>query len=192
MCRYLTPTLLLLAVGLSPKLAAQDVDWRSLTLPGERKPLVYFPGPYAERADTIPTVTGDRPLHRYYYSDPEGRSGNRLYTLTIVEHPAGSLPADSVARREALFRETVDAAVESVDGELLFSGGKEGARFPGYVFRIDYSEGTRSVYNEAYFVGDRYYHLQVFAIKGDGGTKSRQRFFDNFRPRAPASVGDRG
>ena len=174
-----------LLLGLSPKLAAQDVDWRSVVLPGERKPVVYFPGVFAERTDTVPTATGPTPMRRYYYNDPEGRSGNRLYTLTVVDYPTGSVPADSSARHEAMFRETVNAAVESVAGELLFASAKEQSRYPGYVFRVDYNEGSKSVYNEAYFVGDRYYHLQVFAIKGDGGTKSRARFFDNFRPGPP-------
>ena len=183
---------LLAAVGLSPKLAAQDVDWRSVVLPGERKAVVYFPGIYAERVDTVATATGVTPLRRYYYSDPDGLTGNRLYTLTIVDYPAGSVPVDSTARHEALFRETVDAAVESVDGQLLFAAGKDGSAYPSYVFRVDYNEGSKSVYNEAYFVGDRYYHLQVFAIKGDGGTKSRARFFDNFRPSAPEPMEDRG
>lgn len=181
--RLLFPSLVLLLCGLlSPKLVAQDVDWRGATLPGERKPVVYFPNVFRERLDTIETVTGATVMHRFYYSDPTGLTGNRLYTLTVLDHPEGSIPVDSAARREALFRETVDAAVASVDGELLFSGPTEGGTYPGYIFRIDYNQRSKSVYNEAYFVGDRYYHLQVFAIKGDGGTKSRARFFDNFRP----------
>ena len=182
----------ILFCGLSPKLSAQDVDWRAVVLPGERKALVYFPGVFSERTDTVDTATGATPMRRYYYSDPEGLTGNRLYTLTIVDYPAGSIPVDSAARHAALFRETVDAAVESVEGELLFSGKSESSRYPGYVFRIDYNEGSKSVYNEAYFVGDRYYHLQVFVVKGDGGTKSRARFFDNFRPSAPEPIEERG
>ena len=174
--------------GLSPKLAAQDVDWRGVVLPGERKPTAYFPGLFAERTDTLTTATGATPMRRYYFNDPEGLTGNRLYTLTVVDYPRGSVPADSSARREAMFRETVDAAVESVAGTLLFASAKEQSRYPGYVFRVDYNEGTKSVYNEAYFVGDRYYHLQVFALKRDGGTKSRARFFDNFRPSPPPAT----
>ena len=181
----LLSSLLLFAIGFSPKLAAQDVDWRGVTLPGERKPLAYFPGVFAERVDTVTTATGATPMRRYYFNDPKGLTGNRLYTLTVVDYPAGSIPADSAARREALFTETVVAAVESVEGELRYATAKEQSRYPGYVFRVDYNEGSKSVYNEAYFVGDRYYHLQVFAIGGDGGTKSRARFFDNFRPAPP-------
>ncbi len=162
--------------------AGAQVDWRGLTLPQERRPLVYFPGEYAEQADTLTTQWGLTPILRYYYNDPEGTSGNRLYTLTIVDYPEGSLPADSLARREALYEETVAAATESVSGELMFADKISQASVPGYVFRIDYNEGSKSVYNRAYFVGDRYYHLQVFALKGDGGTKSRERFFENFRP----------
>lgn len=177
-------------MGLSPKLAAQDVDWRGATLPGERRPTVYFPNVFGERADTLETPTGPTPMRRYYFNDPDGATGNRLYTMTVVDYPGGSLPADSTARRAALFEETVAAAVESVEGELLFAGPKEQSTYPGYVFRVDYNEGSKSVYNEAYFVGDRYYHLQVFAIKGDGGKKSRARFFDNFRPSPPPDVVD--
>ncbi len=162
--------------------AGAQVDWRGVTLPESRKPVAYFPGVYAERADTLTTEWGLTPILRYYFNDPDGASGNRLYTLTVVDYPEGSLPQDSVARRDALFAETLSAATESVDGELMFSDAITLDSHPGYVFRIDYNEGSKSVYNRAYFVGDRYYHLQVFSIKGDQGTKSRDRFFENFRP----------
>lgn len=162
--------------------ADAQLDWRALTLPEDRKPLVYFPGAYGEKTDSLTTIWGPTPIRRYYYNDPEGTSGNRLYTLAIVDYPKGSLPADSTARRQALFEETLAAARESVNGELMFSNALEGSSIPGYVFRIDYNEGSKSVYNRAFFVADRYYHLQVFSIKGDEGIKSRERFFENFRP----------
>ena len=162
--------------------AAAQVDWRGLYLPEHKKPVVYFPGTYSDRTDTVNTNLGESYLRRFYYSDPEGVSGNRLYTLTILDYPAGSIPEDSTALRTALFAETAEATTSSVAGTLMFAEALDQGPWPGYLFRVDYNAGAASMYNQAYFVGDRYYHLQVFATESDSGVRSRKRFFENFRP----------
>lgn len=151
--------------------------------------MVYFPGVPENRRDTLITAIDTITIDRYFYNDADGLSGNRLYTLTIFSYPTGALPKDSVSLRDALLTESVLATAESVSGAVVFSEPLPDGLWPGQLFRIDYADNQASVHSRAYFVEDRYFQLQVYALKTDGGVKSRERFFDNFAPATEPEFG---
>lgn len=162
-----------------------QVDWRGLELPGLKRPVAFFPGPYELAQDTVQTDLGLVPSTTYFSRDDDAASGNRLYTVTVIDFAEGTFPPDSLARREAFFASTVAAAAEAVSGEVLISQPLErGDEVPAWTFRIDYSAGGQpaTVRNLAFVRGDRYYHLQVFSLRTDAGTRARERFFESFRP----------
>jgi len=176
-------------VLLSSSFASAQIDWRGLSVDdGAKRPLAYFPGEAQQITDTVSTPLGEMEFTTYYFRD-EGKgsnpkSGNLLYTLTIVAYPDGSFHTDSTARIQAFFDATLDTATEAVAGELRFAEALE-APYTGYIFRIDYGdERDRIVRNRAYLVGDVYYHMQVFSHTGEGGERSRARFFESFSPEA--------
>ena len=172
-----------LALALASASATAQVDWRALRLPGATQALAYFPGVPELRHDTIVTAVDTVHVVRYYHNDPEGLSGNRLYTLTVFTYPAGAIPADSAGLRAALFEESVLATAETVGGAVVFSEALDAGAYPGWASRVNYGTGQgASVYGRASFVGDRYYQLQVYALGPDEGLRSRERFFDTFAP----------
>ena len=189
MRKLITATAVLLA---AIAVGGAQVDWRALELDGLRQAVAFFPKPFELARDTVATAVGAVPSTTYFARDDEADSGNRLYTVTVIDFAEGAFPADSVARREAFFTSTVAAAAEAVDGEVLISQPLE--RRDGvaaWTFRIDYGRGERAatVRNRAFLVGDRYYHLQVFSLGDDAGVRARDRFFDSFRPLpAPAAT----
>lgn len=172
---------------------AQEVDWRGLEMPGLKRAVAFFPLSYQRARDTVPTALGEVASTTYYARDDDAVSGNRLYTVSVIDFAPGAFPEDSVARREAFFASTVEASAAAVDGDVLISQPLERIDgVPAWTYRIDYQAGPRpaSVRNRAYVVGDRYYHLQVFSLGDDGGVRARERFFDSFRPLpAPAPRG---
>ena len=178
----------LLVLGFVVLLGSQvgaQVDWRALTLESAKKPIIYFPDVPEQRTDTVVTAVDTLIVNRFYHNDPQAMTGNRLYTLTVTAYPAGAIPPDSVALREALFEESVLATAETLNGTVIFSDTQLAGRWPCKIFRVDYAEDRASLYAQLYFVGDRYYQLQVYALKVDEGSRSRQRFFDNFAPALP-------
>lgn len=187
-----------LALSASLALAAcgaslAQVDWRGIELEGLERPVGYFPGLYDVARDTVGTELGRVPSTTYFMRDDEADSGNRLYTATVIDFAPGTFHADSTARREAFFRSTVTAAAEAVEGEVLISQPVDRSDdVPAWTFRIDYAAGGQpaTVRNLAFLRGDRYYHLQVFSLKSDAGTRARERFFESFRPvPAPSTDG---
>ena len=159
-----------------------QIEWLPLRINDEKKATAYFPGEILEIKDTLTTPLGLMPFTTYYSQDDEALSGNRLYMLTIVDYPEGSFPKDSIQRKEAFFNTTMEAAASSVGGTLKFSSPLE-SDFYGYIFRIDYGEERPTIVrNQAYLVGDTYYHQQIFSFKQDEGEKSQKRFFTSFNP----------
>ena len=177
---------LLLAATLGVVGSAQ-VEWLPLKLQAGRdaKSAAYFPGEVQQVRDTVATPLGRMPFTTYFHQDDRGLSGNRLYTLTLVEYADGAFPADSLARREAFFASTIAAAAESVGGEVTISERADLGERHGHLFRIDYGDERPTVVrNRAYLVGDTYVHLQVFSFREDDGARSRKRFFESLRPGA--------
>ncbi len=152
-------------------------------LDGQKRPSAYFPGAAQEKSDTVDTPLGAMPFTTYFVQDDAADSGNRLYMMTVIDYEPGAFPRDSVDRRVAFFESTVAAAAEAVDGRAVISGPLDRGRWPAWTFRIDYGEDPGAIVrNEVYLVGERYYHLQVFAFAKDEGDKSRRRFFESFVP----------
>ena len=164
------------------------MEWLPLRIDNEKKPIAFFPGQIEEISDTVPTALGEMPFTTYFNKDDKAMTGNRLYMLTVIDYSPGAFPADSVARINAFFEQTVVAANESIGGEVVISQPLKSDDYFGWIFRINYGEERPTVVrNRMYLVGDRYYHQQVFSFMKDGGVKSRERFFDNFNPIDPAA-----
>lgn len=160
-----------------------QVEWLPLRIDQEKRPIAFFPGEIEEISDTVPTALGEMPFTTYFVKDDEAMTGNRLYMLTVIDYAEGSFPLDSTARRNAFFKQTVQAASEAIEGVAIISQPLEGGDYPGWIFRVNYGEERPTVVrNRMYLVGDRYYHQQVFSFSKDGGVKSRDRFFENFHP----------
>jgi len=160
-----------------------QVEWLPLRIDQEKRPVAYFPGEIQEVSDTVPTALGDMPFITYFVKDDDAMTGNRLYMLTIIDYSEGSFPRDSIERKTAFFEQTVIAASEAIQGEVLISQPLGSSKFDGWIFRVNYGkERPTVVRNRMYIIGDRYYHQQVFSFSKDGGVRSRDRFFDNFYP----------
>ena len=161
----------------------QQVEWLPLRIDEEKRPIAYFPGEIEEISDTVATALGEMPFTTYFCKDDEAMTGNRLYMLTVIDYAEGAFPLDSSARRNAFFEQTVSAASEAIGGEVVISQPLEASKYHGWIFRVNYGEERPTVVrNRMYIVEDRYYHQQIFSFAKDGGSKSRQRFFDNFQP----------
>jgi len=158
-----------------------QVEWLPLRIDEEKRPVAFFPGEIDEVSDTVTTALGEMPFTTYFVKDDEAMTGNRLYMLTVIDYAEGSFPEDSAARRNDFFEQTVDAATQAINGDLIISQPLEGSRYNGWIFRVNYGEERPTVVrNQIYLVKDRYYHLQVFSFSKDAGVKSRDRFFNNF------------
>ena len=180
--------ILMISVLFCGSISYAQVEWLPLRIDNEKKPIAFFPGQIEEISDTVPTALGEMPFTTYFNKDDKAMTGNRLYMLTVIDYSPGAFPADSVARINAFFEQTVVAANESIGGEVVISQPLKSDDYFGWIFRINYGEERPTVVrNRMYLVGDRYYHQQVFSFMKDGGVKSRERFFDNFNPIDPAA-----
>lgn len=155
-------------------------EWKE-TVSYEGRFAVSSPGPLTERADTVVTPVGEMVYHTFFFQTPTDTADNVFYMLSYTTYPEGSVHHDSTDLLGDFFRETIDAALDEVRGELMFVTPYEQTGFPGRYWRIDFLDGKASVRTKAFVVDNRYYALQTITRRETGINPSTDRFMDSFR-----------
>lgn len=138
-------------------------------------------GDMKEKVDSIETAIGKLAYHTFYYQPEAADADNVLYMLSYVDYPAGAIHSDSTDLLQDFFKETLDAAVSSVNGELLYSNDWNYNKHPGKVWRIDYLNGQAIIKTKACIIGQRYYALQTITRKNKSLNFAADRFLDSFK-----------
>ena len=169
----------LLTVAAGP-LAAQQ-KWKDFqSFEGHFR--VSAPGEFREKTDSIETPVGKLAYHVFFYQpEVKDSADNLIYMVSYCDYPPFALDADSTELLNEFFDVTIEAAVESVNGELAYSSERSFFSYPGRIWRIDYLNGQAVIKTRALIVGNRYYALQTATLKGHSLNTASDRFMDSFR-----------
>jgi len=160
-------------------MASEAKKWRDFhSYDGKFRILI--PGDVIEKVDSIETAIGTLAYHTFFHQTKESNADNVLYMLSYVDYPSGTIHSDSTDFLKDFFTETMDAAVKSVKGELVYGNDWKYKEYPGKVWRIDYLDGKALVKTKAFMVGKRYYTLQIIAKKEHSINFSSDKFLDSF------------
>lgn len=154
-------------------------DWQEfLYFDGKFK--VQSPANLTEKLDTITTPIGNLVYHTFFHQPDIRKSENAMYMISYVDYPEGAMHSDSTELLSEFFKGTIEAATESVKGELLYDSETTLRDYPGRVWRIDYLEGGAVIKTRAYMVNNRYYSIQTIALKDRNLNKASEVFLDSF------------
>ena len=142
---------------------------------------VLVPGPFTKHLDSITTEVGKLAYHTFLLQRDPKSADNVLYMVSYCDYPPYTAHSDSMELLAPFFDQTVEAATESVEGELLYSNPDFLGTFPGRFWRIDYLNGEAIIKTKAFLVENRYYSLQVITLKDKNRNDSVDRFFESFQ-----------
>lgn len=155
-------------------------DWQVFTsIDGKFK--IQTPEKLKENIDTLTTAIGSLAYHTFYYQPQTKQDFNEMYMVSYVDYPEGGMHSDSTALLEDFFKNTLEAAVETVKGELRYQSDIEDLDFPGKLWRIDYLDGKAIMKTRAFLVKNRYYSIQTVAFKNKHLNTLTDRFMDSFQ-----------
>ncbi len=145
---------------------------------------VKTPAPLRHSADTTFTPLGPLVYHTFFHRVPEAlyqKGGNRVYMISLCDYPPGILDRSEANWLEAFFEETIDAAAESVGGEVVYKTAIEFDGYPGYLWRIRGPGGRFTIKTKAFLAGRRYYAVQVVGGSKRSVNAASETFMDSFR-----------
>lgn len=142
---------------------------------------ILSPGKMESKQDTVKTPIGKLVYHTYYFQANDKSEENYVYMLSYCDYPAYTVHSDSSELLLDFFDTTVEAAVSSVRGELMYSTDTDLDDYPGKLWRIDYLNGRAIIKTKALVVNSRYYAVQTVTKKGMGVNQSADVFLDSFR-----------
>ena len=128
----------------------------------------------------IKTEIGELNYITFLYQSKEKESDNLLYIVSYCDYPKNSIHSDSTNLLKEFFATTVETAVESVKGKLIYSSEIIQDDFPGMLFRVDYNEDKASIKTKAVVVENRFYSIQVISHKEKSLNVQVDKYLDSF------------
>ncbi len=138
-------------------------------------------GEMQEEVNVVKTYIGEITYHSFIYKTTSKDADNLVYLVSYCDYPKGTIHSDSLQLVEEFFDATVETAVKSVDGELLYVSDVSTKGFPGKHWRVDYKQGQGVIKTKSFLVQNRYYSIQTIMLKEKSLNASTERFMDSFR-----------
>lgn len=161
-------------------LPAEHNSWEEFfSYPGKFR--IITPGQLSEKVDSIYTDIGTLAYHTFYYQADEKKADNLVYMISYCDYPDYTVHSDSLSLVPEFFEATIESAVSSVKGELIYSNDIQIKRYPGKVWRIDYLRGRAVIKTKAFIVKNRFYTLQTITYKERNLNYSTDKFLESFR-----------
>ena len=162
-----------------PITVTEDQLWKELkSYEGNFR--ILCPGEMEVKVDSMITGIGQLAYHTFYFQD-DNTAENLLYMLSYCDYPEYTVHSDSTELHQEFFKATLESAVNSVNGVLLYSDDMDFRGYPGKVWRIDYLNGMAVIKTRAYLIGNRYYSLQTITLKERSLNTASDKFLDSFR-----------
>lgn len=161
-------------------LEASVTDWEE-TISYEGRFRILSPGELTNKADTVKTPLGNLVYHTFFFHTNDKKQENYVYMLSYCDYPELTVHSDSLDLLQDFFHTTIEAAVSSVRGELMYSTDTDLDDYPGKLWRIDYLNGRGIIKTKAVVVDNRYYAVQTVTQKGRAINQASDAFLDSFR-----------
>lgn len=160
-------------------LVSGDPSWEEFkSFDGKFRVLV--PGEMQMNERVIHTDIGEIKYITYYYQDQSREAENAMYMVTYCDYPEYTIHSDSTELTIDFFENTIEAAVESVAGELRYADDLNYKEYPGRHWRIDYRAGHATLKTRAFLVKNRFYTVQTATERGRSMNKATDAFFESF------------
>lgn len=147
----------------------------------EGKFSILVPGDMLKKEIPIETAIGNLVYHSFYYQPTEKNPDNLIYMLSYCDYPEGGMHSDSLDLLEEFFAVTMESAVESVKGELLYSNDIKVQGYPAKLWRLVYKDGKASIKTKVVMANKRFYVVQTVGYRDKGINPKIDKYLDSFR-----------
>lgn len=173
-------SLLVLCLVCCTSLNAQLPEWRRYEDSTLNFSLIFPEGVILEPTDTIQTEIGLLERHHRIYNYP-GDDDLSVFMISKVDYPIESIHHDSLGLVEDFLKATIEEAVNSIDGELLYQAPDEVLGFPGARWKIAYNKGTAVIQSKAWITNHTYFTLTVVGKRDYSLSEKVEQFYKSFR-----------
>ena len=139
------------------------------------------PGQLLQRDTENNTVIGSIKSSLFYFQDESDMPDNYIYMVNCFVYPEGGMHSDSTDLLMEFFEASIDEAVNSIGGDLIYQSDYNYEEYPGRIWRIKYNQGTAMLRSVAYLVENHLYIIQTASLQEKAINSSANRFMDSFR-----------
>lgn len=142
---------------------------------------ILSPAKLEENKQLIPSELGKIEYYTFscHFEDP--KESNFAYVVSYSDYPKDMIPQDSVKILEEFLASSMEAAAESLNGQIVYSQPETQQSINGLIGRIEYADGAAVMRTKMFFHNDRFYSLQVFSTAANSLNKESEKFLGSFR-----------
>ena len=142
---------------------------------------VQSPGEMKEHIITSNPPIGEIKYHTFTYQDFDTVGNSTIYMVSYYDYPVEFDMQDSFELKKMLFEATVEEAVASVKGTLVYEQDDYSYSHYGKFWRINYNEDTAFIKTRSFFYHNRYYSIQIIGAVHHTDGLSERKFFKSFQ-----------
>lgn len=150
--------------------------WRYFESP-DKSFSIYTPLAFETKNDSFETalgLIGDQTFFCHH--------DGAIYIVSYWDYPEGTFHKDSIDLADEFFSATIESAVESVTGSLLYKENIQIKGFPGRLWRIEFNDQKNGIKSKGFLVKDRFYLIQVISsINKFASNPFPDRFLSSFK-----------
>ena len=152
--------------------------WKTTTSK-EGKFTLMMPQEAKQSIKKIPSDPDTLIMHLFMYDASAAQEDNLVY-LAIYTDYAESYKNKSAEEINTLLNNSVDGAMNKVNGTLVSKTDIKKDGYPGKEYYIDFQNGAAEIHSRAYLVKNRMYILETIYVTASKGNKSDERFMNSF------------
>lgn len=141
---------------------------------------VLIRGNMIEKTAQIETELGVIQTHTFVYQ-PKEKEENLVYMIMYYDFPEGGMHSDSIDLVKEFFDSTVEEAVGSVQGTLIYENELEHQGYRARQWRVNYADNKAAIRTRAFMVKQRYYMLQTVGMAEVDQNNTTEFFVNSFK-----------
>ncbi len=152
--------------------------WKTTTSKGGRFTLM-MPQEAKESIKKIPSGADTLIMNLFMYDASAAQEDNLVYLAIYTDYPE-SYKSKSADEVNTILNNSVDGAMNKVNGTLVSKTDIKKDGYPGKEYYIDFQNGAAEIHARAYLVKNRMYILETIYVTASKGNKSDERFMNSF------------
>ncbi len=159
---------------------AQTNDWITFKSP-DNDYTITFPSEPTPNHQVVDSDEGELYIKFYLYEAPNyDLEDNLVYSVASVEYPESMIEEASEDDFKEFFRNSVDGAVQNVNGTLLSETVIEFKKYPGRDIKIDFQNGLAILRMKSFLVEKKLYMIQTMTFTNKDDNPLIDQFMDSF------------
>ena len=142
----------------------------------------FYPNLPSSQVKTVNSAVGELKMNIFMYDASNNeKDENLVYGIITTEYPDSIINSSNTEVLQNFFRNSIDGAVNNVNGKLISESTIDIDGFPGREIKVNFRDGLAVIKMRMYLVNNKIFTLQTITKTENDLNKSIDKFMNSFK-----------